>query len=126
MKRHRVNVARFKRSSNESSGQLALPIDNTTAEIFSGRKSRHKPSSESHKRTSVSTDQILTTADVVRITQKHRTTLYRWVQRGWFPPKAVRNGHAVGWLKSDIDRYFAGSVVVRPGGQPENARRPRR
>lgn len=116
MKRPRVNVVRFKRSSNESSRQLALPIGNTTAEKIGNARSRSGSSSVRRARASVLTDQILTTADVVRITQKHRTTLYRWIERGWFPPKAIRNGHAVGWLKSDIDRYFAGSAVVRARG----------
>ena len=52
-------------------------------------------------------DQVLTTDDVVRITGRHRCTIYRWVLAGTFPPKRAGGGR--GWLRSEIERWLKGA-----------------
>jgi predicted DNA-binding transcriptional regulator AlpA len=50
-------------------------------------------------------DQLLSTRDVMRITGKHRCTVYRWIRAGTFPPKRAGGGR--GWLRSDVERWLA-------------------
>jgi prophage regulatory protein len=49
-------------------------------------------------------DQLLSTRDVVRITGKHRCTIYRWIRAGTFPAKRAGGGR--GWLRSDVERWL--------------------
>jgi predicted DNA-binding transcriptional regulator AlpA len=51
-------------------------------------------------------DQVPNTHDIERITGRHRTTIYRWVLAGRFPPK--RAGSGGGWLRSDVERWLSG------------------
>jgi predicted DNA-binding transcriptional regulator AlpA len=104
MRRTRVTTARSKRASDTPSRQLALPIGNTSFERFAAQAIRSGGAPAARGRRPIETDQILTTADVVNMTQTDRTTLYRWIKRSWFCPKTIRYGHPVGWSKSDIDR----------------------
>jgi predicted DNA-binding transcriptional regulator AlpA len=70
------------------------------------KKSEQKKSStDASKEDRVEMDQLLTTADIVRTTGRHRCTIYRWIRAGVFPPK--RGGGGKGWLKSDVDRWLA-------------------
>lgn len=48
-------------------------------------------------------DARLSTSDVVRIVGVNRSTLFRWCKRGTFPPKHLSGG----WLRSDIEKWFA-------------------
>jgi len=51
-------------------------------------------------------DQVLNTREIVRITGRHRVTIYRWIQAGLFPHKHETHGHKVGWLRSDVQRWL--------------------
>jgi prophage regulatory protein len=51
-------------------------------------------------------DQVLSTREIVRITGRHRVTIYRWIQAGLFPRKHETRGHKVGWLRSDVQRWL--------------------
>ena len=61
----------------------------------------------------VGIDQVLSTRDVVRITGRHRCTIYRWARAGTFPAKSAGGGR--GWLRSDVERWLKG------GGSDGNA-----
>jgi len=56
-------------------------------------------------------DQLLSTRDVVRITGKHRCTIYRWIRAGTFPAKRAGGGR--GWLRSDIERWLGSGNSTR-------------
>ena len=100
------------RGPETSTTQMTLPIDTLLeGPIQKGSLATRRPSQQRRRR-EIDTDQLLSTADVTRIIGKHRTTLYRWIKRKWFPAKVVRQGRAVGWLKSDIERYLTGSAEV--------------
>jgi predicted DNA-binding transcriptional regulator AlpA len=65
-------------------------------------------------------DQLLSTRDVERITNRHRCTIYRWVRAGTFPGKRAGGGR--GWLRSDVERWLQGSSPNQMGplmGPPE-------
>lgn len=48
-------------------------------------------------------DARMSTSDVVRVVGVNRSTLFRWCKKGTFPTKHVSGG----WLRSDIERWFA-------------------
>jgi predicted DNA-binding transcriptional regulator AlpA len=50
-------------------------------------------------------DARLSTAEVVRIVGVNRSTLFRWMKKGTFPPKHLCGG----WRKSDIEIWLASS-----------------
>ncbi len=58
-------------------------------------------------------DQMLSTRDIERITNRHRCTIYRWVRAGTFPGKRAGGGR--GWLQSDVERW----LQVGPGDPPD-------
>jgi predicted DNA-binding transcriptional regulator AlpA len=53
-------------------------------------------------------DEVLTTREVVRITKRHRATLFRWEKSGHFPTKRTFKGGKRGWLRSDVEHWMAG------------------
>ncbi len=62
-----------------------------------------------------SIEPILSMRDVVRVTGKHRATIYRWIDKGEFPAKTVPRHRPIGWLRSDIERWQRGlSGLARP------------
>jgi len=48
-------------------------------------------------------DARLSTSEVVRVVGVNRSTLFRWCKKGAFPQKHISGG----WLRSDIERWFA-------------------
>lgn len=48
-------------------------------------------------------DLRMTTAEVLRVVGVHRTTLFRWMRKGAFPPRH----HSGGWLRSDIEHWLS-------------------
>ena len=58
-------------------------------------------------------DQLLSTHDIVKITGKHRCTIHRWMADGVFPRKALQRGRAIGWLRSDVERWLRASEPVQ-------------
>lgn len=87
---------------NRTSSQLSL-----LAEDIPTRQSSRRATPGTVRRASPQLDQLLHTNDVVRITGRHRCTIYRWVQAGGFPPK--NGGGGRGWLRSDVERWLGGS-----------------
>ena len=94
------------------SAQMTLPIDTLLEEPIHKGSLTTRRLSQQRRRREIDTDQLLSTADVTGIIGKHRTTLYRWIKRKWFPAKVVRQGRAVGWLRSEIEQYLTGSAEV--------------
>ena len=47
---------------------------------------------------------FIRTAEICHLVGVSRSTIYRWIQEGKFPPsrKYVAGGNSVGWLKADI------------------------
>lgn len=54
------------------------------------------------------TDRILKLKEVMQITSLGSSTIYRHMQAGTFPKQIHMGRQRVGWLKSDIDAWFAG------------------
>ena len=48
---------------------------------------------------------ILYMRDVVAICRKHRSTIYRWIDRNWFPPPNVPAERPIGWLRSTLEEW---------------------
>ncbi|MHB8813514.1 MAG: helix-turn-helix transcriptional regulator [Steroidobacteraceae bacterium] len=48
-------------------------------------------------------DARMSTTEVVRVVGVNRSTLFRWCRKGTFPAKHISGG----WLRSDIERWFA-------------------
>ncbi len=64
------------------------------------------PSTASHE-----TDRIMRRPEVLQVLGVSPTTLQRWIKEGIFPPPVKpggTNSRTTGWLKSDVDDYFAG------------------
>ena len=51
-------------------------------------------------------DQRMTTTDVLRVVGVNRSTIFRWVKRGIFPPRHVTGG----WLRSDVEKWLSEKV----------------
>jgi len=82
--------------------QLRLPMARDKAARNESEQST--PSTDNQKVERVQIDQLLSTEDIVRITGRHRCTIYRWIRRGRFPLK--RGGGGKGWLRSDVERWL--------------------
>lgn len=57
--------------------------------------------------TTNSTDTILRLHQVKEVTGLGRSTLYLYIQRGWFPKQCRLGSRAVGWRSSDVFRWVA-------------------
>jgi predicted DNA-binding transcriptional regulator AlpA len=90
----------------ETGVQLPLPIPASDSSPRAGRRrtKRIAPAKRPGLRSEI--DQVLSTRDIVRITGRHRCTIYRWVRDGTFPAK--RAGAGRGWLRSDVERWLQG------------------
>jgi len=55
-------------------------------------------------------DARLSTSEVVRVVGVNRSTLFRWCKKGAFPQKHISGG----WLRSDIERWFAIKAEQNP------------
>jgi predicted DNA-binding transcriptional regulator AlpA len=99
---------RAKRTSADTSRQLALPIE--ISPKYSVAPSRHDAVVVAGVRCGGDTfetdDALLRTADVVRIVNHHRCTLYRWMRAGAFPQRH----RGKGWKRSEIERWLAGDA----------------
>ena len=54
-------------------------------------------------------DTRMSTSDVVRVVGVNRSTLFRWCKKGIFPSKHISGG----WLRSDIEKWFATKTEQR-------------
>jgi predicted DNA-binding transcriptional regulator AlpA len=112
-----------RRFPDEESGaqahhQLSLAID--TPRIGAGGKPvpRQRTGSEPVKRT-IGLDEILWMRDVVQLTGKHRSTIHRWIHRGFFPRKNAPRCQPTGWLSSTIEQWLLGSPPTSSQEEPD-------
>ena len=61
-----------------------------------------------------SSEVLLSLEEVLRRTACKRSTLYRWIAAGLFPPPVKIGPRRVAWRKSDVDRWIA--TRSRAGG----------
>ena len=54
----------------------------------------------------ISSDKILRMRSVLERTGLSRSTIYRKVQEGTFPPKVKLSEHCCGWRESEINRWI--------------------
>ena len=104
-----VSVERSRtRNRPRAHHQLSLAID--TPRIGVGGKPGLGSvwSAKPVKRT-IALDEILWMRDVVQLTGKHRSTIHRWMHRGFFPRKNAPRGRPTGWLRSTIEQWLLGS-----------------
>lgn len=52
-------------------------------------------------------DSILRLHDVLRISGASRSSIYLWINAGIFPPPVTLGVRAVGWRKSEVERWLA-------------------
>ena len=109
MRRSQLKSGRQRRAKNASadaSRQLALPIE--VLPNYWVAPSRHDAVVVAGDRRSGNAgqtdDTLLRTADVVRIVNHHRCTIYRWMRAGAFPQRH----RGKGWKRSEIERWLAG------------------
>ena len=112
-----------RRFPDEESGaqahhQLSLAID--TPRIGAGGKPvpLQRTGSEPVKRT-IGLDEILWMRDVVQLTGKHRSTIHRWIHRGFFPRKNAPRCQPTGWLSSTIEQWLLGSPPTSSQEEPD-------
>jgi predicted DNA-binding transcriptional regulator AlpA len=79
---------------------------------------RQRLSGKPLKRT-IASDEILWMRDVVQLTGKHRSTIHRWIHRGFFPPKNAPRGQPTGWLRSTIEQWLLGSPPTSQEVEPD-------
>jgi predicted DNA-binding transcriptional regulator AlpA len=79
---------------------------------------RQRLSGEPLRRT-IALDEILWMRDVVQLTGKHRSTIHRWIHRGFFPPKNAPRGQPTGWLRSTIEQWLLGSPPTSQEVEPD-------
>jgi predicted DNA-binding transcriptional regulator AlpA len=96
---------RAKRTSADASRQLALPIEvSPNYWVAPSRQDAVVVAGDRPSDNAVKTDDaLLRTADVVRIVNHHRCTLYRWMRAGAFPQRH----RGKGWKRSEIERWLA-------------------
>ena len=62
----------------------------------------------------ITSDKILRMRTVLERTGLSRSTVYRKVQDGTFPPKVKISEHCCGWRESEINRWMANPPSYRP------------
>lgn len=90
------------------SNQIELPFDQSRQPSVRPAPKRETPRRRTIPQPTSSMDQLLSTHDVERITNRHRCTIYRWILAGTFPAKRAGGGH--GWLRSDVERWLQGTA----------------
>ena len=107
----RASLLRRTRASASKRRDLATgqhPVQLPLLLIIPTERSRATAAPETPKR-SLETDRFagmdarMSTTDVVRVVGVNRSTLFRWCKRGTFPQKHISGG----WLRSDVEKWFA-------------------
>lgn len=58
-------------------------------------------------------DEIVLMREVVRRTKKHRSTIYRWMERDEFPQQLkTRSGRAIGWSRNAFESWMKAPTSV--------------
>jgi predicted DNA-binding transcriptional regulator AlpA len=70
-------------------------------------------------------DSSLRIHEIEMLTGRHRTTIQRWVNAGLFPENLKTRHVPVGWRRSEVERWLAGSWTSRTTStlQPQRPRR---
>jgi len=88
---------------------------------LSGLSSRQKPSAGG--RVAVrEPDRIIRLKTVLSRTGLSRSTIYRKIADGTFPPQVKISINGTGWHESDINRWIADPVSWRPKGEFDEVR----
>lgn len=90
------------KSSKLPGGKNADPALDLDADPATTRGRNQKPSM-----TTDFTDTILRLPQVKEVTGLGRSTLYLYIQRGWFPKQCRLGERAVGWRSSEVFRWVA-------------------
>jgi prophage regulatory protein len=61
-------------------------------------------------------DRILRLKSVLNRTGLSRSTLYRKITEGTFPPQVKISLNGAGWHESELNRWIADPVAYRPDG----------
>ena len=72
-----------------------------------------------------SPDRIVRLNTVLARTGLSRSTIYRKIAEGTFPPQIRISVNGAGWRESDIDRWVANPVAWRPMEEADNGRQGR-
>ena len=67
-------------------------------------------------------DRIVRLKTVLARTSLSRSTIYRKVAEGTFPPQIRISVNGAGWRESDIDRWIANPVAWRPKEEVDDGR----
>jgi predicted DNA-binding transcriptional regulator AlpA len=94
-------------SVREAQPQLSLAIGAPVCGLRHEAPVRQRSSGRSVKGTSP-LDEILWMRDVVQLTGKHRSTIHRWMNQGFFPRKNAPRQRPTGWLRSTIEGWLLG------------------
>ncbi len=62
-------------------------------------------------------DRIVRLKTVLARTGLSRSTIYRKIAEGTFPPQIKISINGAGWKESDIDRWVSDPVAWRPGSR---------
>ena len=62
-------------------------------------------------------DRIVRLKSVLARTGLSRSTIYRKIAEGTFPPQIRISVHGAGWRESDLNRWGADPVAWRPRGE---------
>jgi len=71
-------------------------------------------------------DRIVRLNTVLTRTGLSRSTIYRKIAEGTFPPQIRISVNGAGWRESDLDRWVANPVAWRPVQDVDNAKQERR
>jgi len=105
-------------SGPQAHHQLSLAIDTPRIGVGGKPVRRQRLGGEPVKRT-IALDEILWMRDVVQLTGKHRSTIHRWIHRGFFPRKNAPLGQPTGWLRSTIEQWLLGSPPTSREVEPD-------
>lgn len=97
---------------------LSRAIDTRRIGVGGKPVRRQRLGGEPVKRT-IALDEILWMRDVVQLTGKHRSTIHRWIHRGFFPRKNAPLGQPTGWLRSTIEQWLLGSPPTSREVEPD-------
>ena len=67
-------------------------------------------------------DRIIRLKTVLSRTSLSRSTIYRKVAEGTFPPQIRISVNGAGWRESDIDRWIANPAAWRPKEEVDDGR----
>jgi prophage regulatory protein len=62
-------------------------------------------------------DRIIRLKNVLNRSGLSRSTVYRKINEGTFPPQVKVSLNGVGWRESELNRWIANPVVYRPAAQ---------